>query len=88
MIANVFPRTFSDMIRLGLAGDFKQASELHYATLDLHHWLYVEGNPVGIKEAAAHRKLIKPELRLPLVRMSEKNRIQLFSEMEKLALYQ
>lgn len=88
VIANVFPRTFSDMIRYGLSGDFKQASELHYATLDLHHWLYIEGNPVGIKEAAAHRKLIKPELRLPLVRMSEKNRIQLFSEMEKLLKYQ
>jgi dihydrodipicolinate synthase/N-acetylneuraminate lyase len=52
--------------------------------LDLHASLYVEGNPVGIKEALAYRKLIEPELRLPLVRMGENNRAKLEEEMEKL----
>ena len=87
VIANVFPRAFSDLIRFGLAGNYAKANELHCALLDLHHWLYVEGNPVGIKEAAVYRNLIKPELRLPLVRMSEKNRIHLQKEMERLRAY-
>jgi 4-hydroxy-tetrahydrodipicolinate synthase len=81
VIANVFPKEFSDMIRHALNGNWDAARKLHYATLDIHHWLYVEGNPVGIKEAAAHYKLIEPELRLPLVRMSEKNRVGLIDKM-------
>jgi 4-hydroxy-tetrahydrodipicolinate synthase len=87
VIANVFPKAFSDIIRLGLEGNYAKANELHCALLDLHHWLYVEGNPVGIKEAAAYRQLIQPELRLPLVRMSEKNRSNLEKEMDKLVQY-
>lgn len=85
VIANVFPKSFSDCIRFGLQGKWDEARKLHYALLDLHHWLYVEGNPVGIKEAAAYRQLIQPELRLPLVRMSEKNQAHLHKEMEKLS---
>ncbi len=84
VIANVFPKTFSDAVRSANQGKWEEARRDHYALLDLHHWLYVEGNPVGIKEAAACRKLIRPELRLPLVRMSEKNRTHLQQEMDKL----
>ena len=39
------------MIRFALTGEWGHARNLHYKLLDLHQWLYVEGNPVGIKEA-------------------------------------
>ena len=81
VIANVFPREFSDMMRLGMQGKRDEAAALHYKLLDLHHWLYVEGNPVGIKEAMAYKGLCNAELRLPLVRMSEGNRSRLREEM-------
>lgn len=84
VIANVFPRVFSDMMRLAAQGKRDEAAALHYKLLDLHHWLYIEGNPVGIKEAMAHKGLCQAELRLPLVRMSEGNRSRLHLEMEKL----
>ena len=84
VIANVFPQSFAQMIRFARMDQWDQAKDLHQKMLDLHAWLYVEGNPVGIKEALAFRKLIEPELRLPLVRMSEGNRKRLEEEMEKL----
>src|SRR6188768_2636173 len=84
VIANVFPQSFAQMIRFARMDQWDQAKDLHQKMLDLHAWLYVEGNPVGIKEALAYRKLIEPELRLPLVRMSEGNRKRLEEEMEKL----
>ena len=84
VMANVFPQSFAQMIRFARMDQWDQAKDLHQKMLDLHSWLYVEGNPVGIKEALAYRKLIEPELRLPLVRMSEGNRKKLEEEMEKL----
>ena len=85
VIANTFPGSFSWMIRFALAGKWDEARKLHYQLLDLHHWLYIEGNPVGIKEAAECKGLISAELRLPLVRMSEVNVKRLHEEMKKLA---
>jgi len=84
VIANAFPEEFSSMMRHALAGNYEKAQALHFHLLDLHHWLYVEGNPVGIKEALGHIGLITPELRLPLVRMSEVNREKLYAEMQKI----
>lgn len=86
VIANAFPRIFSDCVRLGLADNYGDALEAHHHLLDLHHWLYVEGNPVGIKEALGILGLITPELRLPLVRMSEQNLDHLRKEMDRLLL--
>jgi 4-hydroxy-tetrahydrodipicolinate synthase len=84
VIANVFPQSFAQMIRFARMDQWDEAKNLHQKMLDLHAWLYVEGNPVGIKEALVFRKLIEPELRLPLVRMSEGNRKRLEEEMEKM----
>jgi 4-hydroxy-tetrahydrodipicolinate synthase len=84
VIANAFPRTFSDMIRAVRKGKIHIANQLHHQLLDLQHWLYVEGNPVGIKEAVAYKGLSSSELRLPLVRMNAANRKRLHEEMDKL----
>ena len=85
VIANVFPKTFSSLIRSALSGDYVSARKNHDTLLDLHHWLYVEGNPVGIKEAAEIKGLCSAELRLPLVRMSAGNKARLSDEMQKLS---
>lgn len=84
VMANVFPEAFSSMIRCALSGEWGKARNLHYKLLDLHHWLYIEGNPVGIKEAMAYRGLADAEVRLPLVGMSEGNRKKLHEAMDAL----
>ena len=77
VIANALPRAFSDMIRAALEGNWKKARALHYALFDLHTWLYVDGNPVGIKATMNELGLCKEELRLPLVPMQNQNREKL-----------
>lgn len=84
VIANAFPASFSNMMRYGLAGKSDEAKKLHYQLLDLHHWLYVEGNPVGIKEAVEYKGIASAELRLPLVKMGAGNKMKLHEEMRKL----
>lgn len=85
VMANVFPEAFSSMIRYALQGEWGHARNLHFKLLDLHHWLYVEGNPVGIKEAMHYRGLCEPDVRLPLVTMSESNKKKLHEAMDALA---
>ncbi len=73
VMANAFPASFSGMIRAALAEDFVKARQLNFQTYDLHKWLYVEGNPVGIKSAMEILGFCTNEVRLPLAKMSEAN---------------
>ena len=49
VIANTLPQQISDMIRHALNNDSTTAIQQHLQLLDMHHWLYLEGNPVGVK---------------------------------------
>lgn len=74
VIANALPNQFSSMVRAALAGDFAKAKQLNYNTYDLHKWLYIEGNPVGIKAAMNSLGIIKTrDVRLPLSPLSDTN---------------
>lgn len=81
VIANAFPESFSSMIRFALEGEWGHARNIHYKLLELHHWLYVEGNPVGIKQALCYKGLSEAEVRLPLVSMSDSNKKKLHDAM-------
>jgi len=71
------------MIRSALNGDYKKAQQLNHLLLDVHHYLYVEGNPVGIKAAMHVLGFCSSEVRLPLSQMSVDNFKGLQKEMEK-----
>lgn len=73
VIANAFPQQFSSMIRAGLSGDWTTARQLNFDLLDVHPWLYIEGNPVGIKAAMEIQGLCTREVRIPLVSLSDDN---------------
>lgn len=73
VIANVLPKEFSSMILATLKGNLATAKVFNDLTYDLHKWLYIEGNPVGIKSAMEVRGLCSREVRLPLARLSEEN---------------
>jgi 4-hydroxy-tetrahydrodipicolinate synthase len=83
VIANAFPREFSTMINAGLEGDLKTANYINEAFLDIHQWLYIEGNPVGIKGAMELLNFCQRNVRLPLVRLSITNLGNLKLEMDK-----
>ncbi len=51
VLANAFPRPFTDMVRHALAGEFAAASQLLFKFVDLNPLMYEESNPVGVKAA-------------------------------------
>ncbi len=84
VIANAFPKQFSDMVRAANSGNFQEARILHHNLLYIHKWLYIEGNPTGIKAALEILELCGREVRLPLVPMTETNFTCLKKEMDKI----
>lgn len=83
VIANLFPQQFSDMIRAAQSGNFTLARSINFDLLDVHPWLYIEGNPVGIKTAMAWAGFCEENFRVPLVPMSHDNRAKLLAELDK-----
>jgi len=73
VMANALPAEFSGMIRAALNDDYKTARKLNLITYDLHKWLYIEGNPVGIKSAMEVLGICSNEVRLPLAPLSPEN---------------
>src|ERR1700752_970758 len=45
VLANVYPKDFSEMVRCGLKGDFTTARKLHYKTFEITNQLFADGNP-------------------------------------------
>lgn len=70
VVGNAYPFAFSEMIRSVLKNNLEIAREWNAALYPLHKWLYLEGNPVGIKSAMKVLGLSDNEVRLPLSRMS------------------
>jgi 4-hydroxy-tetrahydrodipicolinate synthase len=70
VVANCFPKDFSDMMRFALKNEFEKAQKLHYKLLPAYDLLFVENNPAGVKAFLYELKLIENELRLPLVPLS------------------
>jgi len=71
VIANAFPKLFSDMVSLGLKGEMKKAREIHYKLTDFTRSVFADGNPSGIKAALEIKEIITNNLRLPLVKIEK-----------------
>lgn len=80
VIGQAFPKEFSDMIRLGLKGEAKEAYKLHFRLVDVIDYIFEENNPAGIKAVFEALNLCKDTVRLPLVPASNqlKEKIQNF----------
>lgn len=74
VVANAFPKDFSDMTRLALKGKIKEAQPLHYKLSDIIEQLFADGNPGGIKALLEIMKICPATVRLPLVDVNEKTR--------------
>lgn len=66
VVANVYPETYSAMVRDSLAGDFKSASAKHYRLFDFVNLLFKDGNPGGAKSALKNLGICGEAVRLPL----------------------
>ena len=80
--SNVIPREVSHMVDYFRSGRPDAALKLHAKYYPLFKDLFIETNPIPVKAALALLGQIKEEYRLPLVRMSAKNRATLKSTLK------
>lgn len=86
--SNVAPRMMADLVASARAGDLAKARDIQVRMNELHRLLFIESNPIPVKWALHKLGLFGPELRLPLVPMSEPNAKKLEAELRKLGLIQ
>ena len=81
VIAEGFPKQFSEMVHLGLNKRVEDAYKLHYLLAESIDMIFEQGNPAGIKEVFKSLGLSENTVRLPLVNVDENlaNRLQDFT---------
>lgn len=73
VVANAYPKDFSDMVRYCLAGKFSEAQKLHYKYTDIINSLFAEGSPSGLKAYLSEMGLCGNYFRQPVWPVSEKH---------------
>jgi 4-hydroxy-tetrahydrodipicolinate synthase len=71
VIAEGFPKQFSEMVHLGLNKRVEEAYQLHYLLAEAIDMIFEQGNPAGIKEVFKSLGLSENTVRLPLVNADE-----------------
>lgn len=84
VVANAFPKHFSQMVHNSLKGDFETARKFHYDLLKVTKLFFTEGNPGGVKIALEELGWMAPHMRLPLVQVSESLKQAIIAETKKL----
>lgn len=82
--ANAYTKPFSHMMRAMKEGRTEEALRLHYAMLHMNQLIFADGNPAGIKCLMSHIGLCENVLRLPLVTVSEKVKLDIVEEWKQL----
>ncbi|MCW3119677.1 MAG: 4-hydroxy-tetrahydrodipicolinate synthase [Chitinophagaceae bacterium] len=73
VVANAYPKDFSDMVRLCLAGKFAEAQALHYRYTEIIASLFAEGSPSGVKAYLSEMGLCGHHVRMPVWPVSEQH---------------
>ena len=77
VLADVLPKTTHDIVFNCLNGNYKTAQQLQLDNLDLIHDLFMEVNPIPVKEALNMLGFHVGKYRLPLYEMSEDHKAKL-----------
>lgn len=72
VIGQGFPAEFSEMVKLGLQKEVEKAYKIHYSIANSIDLIFAEGNPSGIKALLEKRGICDNNLRLPLVKATDK----------------
>lgn len=71
--SNVIPKEMGDMVRFAMAGDYVKAREYHNKYYKLFRDLFIDVNPVMVKEALALMGKVDRVFRLPLCETTDGN---------------
>lgn len=86
VLSNVAPKDTHDMAAAALAGDYQKAAALQLKYLRLIHALFIETNPIPVKEAVNQMGFAAGDCRLPLYEMADDTKAVLTAEMKKQSL--
>lgn len=86
VLANVMPDETHDMVMDYLNGDIEKARKAQIKYLDFINALFIEVNPIPVKEALNLMGMNVGGYRLPLCEMSEEHKAKLALEMRKVGL--
>ena len=77
VLGNFLAREVADVTHAALEGDWKRARDLHLKLFPICRAMFIETNPIPVKEAMAMLGMIRAEWRLPMCPMTEANREKL-----------
>lgn len=86
VVANCLPKETHDMVHEYLNGNHQASLDLQLKYLDFIHALFIEVNPIPVKEALNLMGKNAGGYRLPLCEMSEANQAKLKATMEAIGL--
>lgn len=71
--ANILPRKLHDLVALCSNANYADALKIHQELIEINKALFIETNPIPVKESLHLMKMIERELRLPLCFMEDGN---------------
>ena len=71
--ANILPRKLHDLVALCSNQNYADALKIHQGLIEINETLFIETNPIPVKESLHIMKMIERELRLPLCFMVDDN---------------
>ncbi len=80
VLANALPETFKEICH----GTDEESLKATFSILGLNNLMYLEGNPVGVKNLLKHRGICGDQVRLPMLRATDELRDQIKSQLQKM----
>lgn len=84
--SNILPGAVAKLCQLCLENDFSAATEMYSKYAGVFSALFIETNPIPVKAAMKNMGLDSGILRLPLVEISEENRLKLLAAMREVGI--
>ena len=85
VVANAYPKDYSEMVRLCLAGRYNEALPIHLKYIDIISSMFAEGSPSGVKAYLSEMGLCENYFRLPVWPVSEKHHSKIRELMKKVS---
>ena len=86
VVANAFPKEFSQMVAHSSLGNLEEARSLHYRLIKLINLLFTDGNPAGVKAALEILGILGNNLRLPMVPITHELYMDMANEIEDMKI--
>lgn len=84
--SNVAPKQMADVVAKALKGDIDGARKAQLLLQPLHRLLFIESNPIPVKMALHQMGFFGPDIRPPLLPMTDGNAAKLKEELGRLGL--